>query len=87
MDPRGQLSEGALKVLNEVRDRSMDGYTVMYRTRLSPADLETAVRELVGQKLLEVKGELYATDIGEAVLYVPPQAKGYADFVLGRLLA
>jgi hypothetical protein len=85
MEPRVQLSDEALTVLREVREGYMDGYTVMSKTRLGEQNLETAVRELIKQRLLEAKGDLYPKAIGEAILYVPPDAKGYADFILGKL--
>ena len=81
-EARVRLSEGALAVLREVVGRPMDGYTVMSRTRLTPDDLVKALHELDRYSLIQVIGEKRAPDVGEAYVWVSPDVKGYADFLL-----
>jgi hypothetical protein len=79
------LSENALKVLQPLRERAMDGYSLQSRTGLTPDELATALQELRSQELIIVKGELIPDRIGDAYCYVPPDALGYADVLLGRI--
>lgn len=81
------LSENALRILHELRERAMDGYTVMSRTRLSQEELREALKEfsqLSGPPLVKVKGDASGPAVGAAYLWVPPDAKGDADFLLGN---
>jgi hypothetical protein len=78
------LTEDALKVLQPLRERAMDGYSLRSRTGLTPDQLAQALLELRSQDLIIIKGELIPDRIGEAYVYVPPDALGYADVLLGR---
>jgi hypothetical protein len=62
----------------------MDGYTLGSRSGLPLDKLAAALRELRAQDLVIIKGDFSADKVGEAYIYVPPDALGYADMVLGR---
>lgn len=79
------LSGGAARILRVLRERAMDGYTLMSRTSLQGEEFEKALNELIKLSLVNVKGEAYGPAIGEAYLWVPPDAKRYADFLLSNL--
>lgn len=80
-----QLSPEAIKALSAVRERAMDGYTLMKLTGLDRAQIETALRELSENSLIRSKGLMSGPTLGETYLWVPPDVKGYADLLLGRI--
>lgn len=78
------LSEQALRLLREITREQSDGYTLMSRSGLKGSDFEKAVGELRDHSLIEVKGDISGERLGESVFYVPLNAQGRADFLLGR---
>lgn len=79
-----QLSADALTVLRALLERAMDGYTLQSRTELNRDRLRAALDELQNQSLVMLKGTTTtSTSVGEAYVYVPPEAKRYAEFILG----
>lgn len=76
------LSDEALKVLRAARERALDGYSLMSKTGLDADRLYTAIRELVEEDLVSMRGDLNPQLIGDVYLVVPPQAFGYADLLL-----
>ena len=83
--PAPTLSDEAIKVLRVVRERNTDGYTIMSKTGLDAKQLEVAVLSLLQAGLISIEGEPFEKKIGEAYLWVPLDAKGYADLILGPL--
>jgi hypothetical protein len=79
------LSEDALKVLRVARERALDGYSLMSKTGLDPQKLYAALRELVDEDLVSMRGDLTPDLIGDVYLVVPPTAFAYADLLLGDL--
>jgi hypothetical protein len=79
------LSDESVRVLEAIRERAMDGYTVMQRARVQPQELVTALRELQNRGAISIKGDLNPDRVGETYLSVPPNSLGYVDFLLGRL--
>ena len=63
----------------------MDGYKLMKMTGLKPDLLSKAVSELLSDSLVEVKGDLAPDNIGEAYVFVPPNAQGHVRFLLQQL--
>lgn len=80
-----QLSESAVRVLQAIREKAMDGYTVLSRARVTPEELSTVLRELQGRGAVSIKGDLSPDRVGESYVSVPPNAIGYVDFLLGRV--
>jgi hypothetical protein len=78
------MSDDALKILRALRERALDGYSLMSKTGLGPQKLYEGVRELVAENVVNLKGDLNPDLIGEAYLVVPPTAFGYADLLLGQ---
>ena len=78
------LSENASRLLREIAREAGDGYTLMSRTSLNKTDLEKAVAELRAQSLIEIKGDVSGPRLGESYFYVPLNAQGRADYLLGR---
>ena len=76
------LSDDALKVLRAARERALDGYSLMSKTGLDQDKLYAAVRELVEEELVSMRGVLTPALIGDVYLVVPPQVFGYADLLL-----
>ncbi len=79
-----QLDPNSLKVLGALRDRSMDGYTLMSKTALPQTDLKTALDQLKSKALVNVEGDLVPDRMLEAYFSLPVDALGYADVILGR---
>ena len=52
------LTDVAARVLQAIRERAMDGYTVMQRARVQPQELTTALRELQSRGAVSIKGDL-----------------------------
>ena len=80
-----QMSDNALLVLRPLAETAMDGYMVMKRTNLAPEALSRAVRELVSDSLIDVKGDLGPDGIGEAYLFVPSNAQDHVRFLIQQL--
>lgn len=78
------LSEDAFKILRPLRERAMDGYSLMSRTGLDQQKLYEGIRELVTLDVVKLKGDLNPEFIGEAYLAVPPTVFGYVDMLLGQ---
>lgn len=62
----------------------MDGYTLQSKTELKPDLLTDALRELQSSGVIIIKGELNPSSVGEVYAYVPPNANGYVDMLLGN---
>ena len=77
-----QLSEASMKVLRLLQTVAMDGYTIMSKSRLGKEDLAKALSELTQDELVEVKGEPEGPAVGEAYVWVPPDARGRVDYIL-----
>lgn len=75
----------ALKVLQVIRERATDGYTVMTRAGVKPEELSKALMELHDRGCVSIKGDPRPDRVGETYLSVPPSALGYVDFLLGRV--
>lgn len=79
-----KLDDAVLRVLGVVRRQAADGFTLMSRSGLDPSEFATAVRSLQSNQLVSVEGVLSAEKIGDAYVYVPPQAKSRSDFIISR---
>ena len=73
-----------LRVLEVVRRQAGDGFTLMSRSGLDPSEFTKVVRSLQSSQLVSVEGVLSAEKIGDAYVYVPPQAKNRSDFLISR---
>ena len=73
-----------LRVISVLRDSAMDGYRLMSRTGLDEGTLSAVLLEL--QSIIGVKGELSTKKVGEAYLYVRPEARDMADMMLASRL-
>ena len=76
------LANEALKVLFELRESALDGYSLLAKTGLKKDVLIKALSELLAQKIVIVKGELAEERIGDTYVSVRPSARGYADMML-----
>jgi hypothetical protein len=74
------VQQNALKVVRALRESAMDGYRLMARTGLAAADLIDAVSSI--PSVVGVKGELLEPRIGEAYLFVFPNAMGVAEMMV-----
>jgi len=74
------VSDAKLRIVGVLRDSAMDGYRLMSRTGLDEDTLSAILLEL--QSIIGVKGELSAKKVGEAYLYVRPEARDMADMML-----
>jgi predicted transcriptional regulator len=78
------LSDQAIKLLRELARESGDGYTLMSRTGIKDeSQFSRTVQELRNQSLVEVKGDTSSDRVGESFLYVPIEARGNVNFLLG----
>jgi predicted transcriptional regulator len=84
MEPRLTLDDDSAAVLRALRERAMDGYTLLSKTSLDPEKLNKALQELQSAGIVMVKGELSANNVGDAYLYVPTDQKGYVDMLIGN---
>ena len=84
MDSQQQLDENAINVLTVLRERSMDGYALLSKTKLDRKALETTLRQLVGRALVRVTGDYTEERLGESFFSVPSEVVGFVDQVLGR---
>ena len=82
MDVIPKLGENEVKVLRVVRQRAMDGYSLLSSTGLNAKSLVESLSKL--QDLVSVKGELSSDRIGEAYVVLPPTNKGLVDMILAR---
>jgi hypothetical protein len=87
MAEQAELGASAKKVLEAVRSRSMDGYSLLSKTGLDTSALAAAVGELLSRELVRVTGDLNPDSIGDSVFSVPVDAVGNTDIALGRLRA
>jgi len=78
------LSEQSVRLLREIAREAGDGYTLMSRAGLNKTDFEKAVGELRAPLLIEVKGDVSGARLGESYFYVPLNAQGRVDYLLGR---
>jgi hypothetical protein len=74
------VQQNALKVVRVLRESAMDGYKLMDRTGLAAGDLVSAVSSI--PTVVGVKGQLIADRIGEAYLFVLPNALGVAEMMV-----
>ena len=79
------ISDDASKVLRALRERALDGYSLMSKTGLDRQKLYEGIRELVALDVVNLKGDLNPELIGEAYLVVPPTVFGYVDMLLGQV--
>jgi hypothetical protein len=49
--------------------------------------LAQAIEQLLELRLVAVEGDIHGEDIGRAYFWVPPDAQGKADYLLGKLVA
>lgn len=70
-------------ILLALRQRSMDGYTLLSKIGLKEGQLVEALRKL--GSIVTVKGELREEKIGEAYLSILPSALGVVDRMLAAL--
>jgi DNA-binding IclR family transcriptional regulator len=77
-----QIPDEVLNVLRAVRERQLDGYSLLSRTGLTPEKLTDALQKLVDRGLVSVKGELRADSVGETLVAVPPDAMGDVDAIV-----
>jgi hypothetical protein len=78
------FDDTALRVLGVVRRQAGDGFTLMSKSGLNPTEFASAVRSLQTGQLVSVEGVLSEDKIGDAYVYVPPQAKSRSDFIISR---
>ncbi len=74
-----------LRVLRAVRDRALDGYSLLSKTGLAPVQLVDALVALQSKGLVIVKGELAPNAVGDSIIAVPPDAIGDVDNLLGLI--
>jgi hypothetical protein len=65
------ITEQAKIVLQLVAERDMDGYTLALKSGLNQGDLEVAVRFLISNGLLRVKGETSGPKLMESWFQAP----------------
>ena len=82
-----ELTEEQKKVLNALTERASDGYTLLSRTGLTAQQLETAIQPLLEMHLVGVDGDMHGEDVGRAYFWVPPDAQGKAEYLIGKLVA
>ncbi len=63
----------------------MDGYVLLSKSGVTTAELSDAARELIDRGVIVIKGELTPERVLESYMYVPPNAMGYVDVLLGRV--
>lgn len=79
------LGDDALNVLGVLRDRSMDGYTLMSKSGSDRVQLEKILRDLTTRALVRATGYITADRLGESFFSVPQDMLGYVDQLLGRV--
>jgi hypothetical protein len=77
-----QIPDEVLNVLRAVRERQLDGYSLLSRTGLTREKLTDALQKLVDRGLVSVKGELRPDSVGETLVAVPPDAMGDVDAII-----
>ena len=88
MRPLEQIKDpNALSVLSAVRERDMEGGSLVSVTGLKLAELEAALKELLEKRLIAIRGATSGPRLNDSYIYVPLQAKGYVDVYLGRTLS
>lgn len=80
-----QMSDEALQALRSLAETAMDGYRLMDMTGFEPDVLARAISELLDESLVEVKGDVAPDHIGDAYLFVPPNAHGHVKYLLQQL--
>ncbi len=79
------LTDTATRVLSALRESAMDGYTLLSKSGVSTTELSAAARELLGRGAIEIRGDVNPERVRESYMYVPPNAIGYVDYLLGRI--
>jgi hypothetical protein len=79
------LSTPAKRVLSVLRESAMDGYVLLSKSGVTTAELSEAALELIDRGLIVIKGEPTSERVLESYMYVPPNAIGYVDVLLGRV--
>jgi hypothetical protein len=79
------LSDDALRILLAIRERAMDGYTVMKRANVDSSKLAKELLELQSRGAVSIKGDLSPDRVGESYLSVPVSSISYVDYLLGRV--
>lgn len=72
-------------MLQAIRERAMDGYTVMKRAGVEPPELAQVLMELQSRGAVSIKGDVSPERVGESYVSVPPSSLSYVDFLLGRV--
>jgi hypothetical protein len=85
--PFPELTPEEKRVLNALSERAGDGYSLLSRTGLNLDQLESATQKLIDLRLIAVEGEIHGDRIGKAYLWVPPEAQGKVEYLLGKLMA
>lgn len=78
-------SPQALKVLAALREKAMNGYSLLQKSSLKRHELEGSLRELTSQALVRATGDISAERMGESFFSIPMDALDYVDQLLGRL--
>jgi hypothetical protein len=84
-EPTLQADDATRTVLAVLRDRSMDGYTLMSKSGLDRPRLEQILRDLTARALVRATGYITADRLGESFFSVPQDMLGYVDQLLGRV--
>jgi len=72
------------KVLLALRDGAAEGYALMSKTSLDQSALADALRALLAQEIIFVKGELGPERVGDAYVSLRPSARARVEQLLFR---
>lgn len=84
---RPELTEKQKKVLSALTERASDGYTLVNRTGLTVEELATEIQPLLEMRLVGIQGDIHGEEVGRAYFWVPPDAQGKAEYLIGKLVA
>jgi hypothetical protein len=76
--------DNTTKVLLALRDGAAEGYALMSKTSLDHSALAEALRELLAQEIIFVRGDLGPERVGDAYVSVRPSARGRVEQMLFR---
>lgn len=80
-----ELSPEQTQLLQALRERDSDGYTLLRRTKLSRDKAETALRDLISKGMVQAEGVPSGLELDSTYFWVKPDMRGLADYVTGRL--
>ena len=78
-------SDDAIKLLRVLRERAMDGYTLVSKVSLPKAQVLAGLRELMDFELIRARGDVDLSSFGESYLSVPPDFQNRVDRLLESL--